>query len=69
MNEKSKKPKTDYCKFNVPIVLVNMINEIYLKLGFRSTTEYIITKIRSGLKNDTDFLLNFEKIRASKNKS
>ena len=69
MNEKSKKPKTEYGKFNVPRVLVNMINEIYLKLGFRSTTEYIITKIRSGLKNDTDFLLNFEKIRASKNKS
>ena len=48
---------------------LSMVNEIYLKLGFRSTTEYIITKIRSGLKNDTDFLLNFEKIRASKNKS
>ena len=69
MDVKSKKPKTEYGKFNVPRVLVNMINEIYLNLGFRSITEYIITKLRSGLKDDTDFLLNFEKVKSLNNKS
>lgn len=69
MDGKTKKPRTEYGKFNVPRVLVHMINDIYSKLGFRSTTEYIISKVRSGLKDDTDFLLNFEKIKPFNNKT
>jgi len=68
LDVKPKKPKTEYGKFNVPRGLVHMINDIYFKLGFRSITEYIITKIRSGLKDDTDFLLNFEKVKSLNNK-
>jgi len=68
LDVKSRKLKTEYGKYSVPKVLVHMINDIYFKLGFRSITEYIITKIRSGLKDDTDFLLNFEKVKTLNNK-